>query len=291
MLNKWDKALHDEIHVSMLKQDPRTLLNNYRLDILDEINDNFKVEGVVADVGCGNGYFGIGLAKKFPNLLRVDCIEASKRAVEEVIPRNIKFYEVGTIVKPIYGSFDDLGSEKYNIIFAMGALHHSQDLKKTLGSITKALKPNGMLIALEPAMPDNTTHADYQFKYNIIEERFGLKIRNGDRFDRFFRECEYKYCLVVNGFDICSWEDHKKKDDKKSKLNMNYQLFKNYLAVNGYKNTLLKVISSLKQKEKNYVSQPNTWTKDMNKAVANVKLKLIIARKSECEKIYHEKSS
>ncbi len=291
MLNKWDKALHDEIHTSMLKQDPRTLLNNHRLHILDELNDSYKVEGIVADVGCGNGYFGIGLAKKFPNLLRVDCIEASKLAVEEVIPRNIKFYEVGTIVKPIHGTFDDLGFETYDIIFAMGALHHSQDLNKTLGSISKALKPNGMLIAQEPAMSDNTTHADYQFKYNIVEEKFGLKIRNGDRFDRFFRECEYKYCLVINGFDICLWDDHKKKVEKKSKLNMYYQLFKNYLEVNGYKNTLLKVISFLKKKETNHVPQPKAWMRDMHKAVAYVKPKLIIARKSECNVIYHNDKS
>ena len=39
---------------------------------------------------------------------------------------------------------------------------------------------------------------NYQFKYNIVEERFGLKIRNGDRFDRFFRESEYKYWLIMN---------------------------------------------------------------------------------------------
>ena len=89
----------------------------------------------------------------------------------------------------------------------MGALHHSQNLKNTLKSLYNALKPNGMLIAQEPAMPDETKHNDYQFKYNIIEERYGNKIRNGDRYDRFFRECEYKYCLIINGFDILHWEN------------------------------------------------------------------------------------
>ena len=43
----------------------------------------------------------------------------------------------------------------------MGALHHSRNLN-TLGSIFKALKPNGILIAQEPTMPDSTSHADYQ---------------------------------------------------------------------------------------------------------------------------------
>ena len=287
MLNDWDKALHDKIHTSMLNEDPKNLLNNNRLQILDKLNDAFKIEGVVADLGCGNGYFGIGLSKKFPNLSRIDCIEASKAAVEELIPRNIKFYDVGTVVKPILGTFDDLGSEKYNAIFVMGALHHSQDLNKTLGSIAKALKPNGTLIAQEPAMPDNTTHADYQFKYNIVEERFGLKIQNGDRFDRFFRECEYKYLLIINGFDICLWDDFKPKVITPFKL----KSVKNYLAVNGFRKTVSKIFYSLvKKKSENHISQSELWKKDMNKAVAGVMPKIFIAKKSECKKIFHDKN-
>jgi SAM-dependent methyltransferase len=283
MLNEWDKALHDAIHTSMLDEDPGTLLNEGRLDILDKLKKkDLKIEGIIADVGCGSGYLGIGLAKRFPNLLRIDCIEASKLAVEKVIPRNIKFHNVEKIVKPIHGSFDNLGSEKYDFIFAMGALHHSRDLNKTLRSVGTALKSNGILIAQEPTMPDNTTHADYQFKYNIVEERFGIKIRNGDRFDRFFRECEYKYFLIINGFDILLWEDYELKVYKRSILTRLKSL-KNYLTINGYKKTFIKVINSLKKKP-----GPKTWKTDMQKAVANVKPKLIIAKKSALKEIFHE---
>ena len=286
MLNNWDKALHDKIHQSMLQQDPSTLQNNHRLRIIDKISDKFKIEGVVADIGCGNGYFGIGLARKFPDLERIDCIEASKPAVDEVIPRNIKYYNVKSIVKPIFGSFDDLGLEKYNMIFSMGALHHSKNLKKTLNSIAKALKPGGLLIAQEPAMPDDTTHTSYQFKYNIIEEKYGLKIRNGDRFDRFFRECEYKYNLVENGFDICMWEDYYlEKITIRAKLYMYYKLVKSYLTANGYKKTLFKLINRLK---KNTTSQPETWSIKMSKANASVKPKLIIVKKTDCNEIFHK---
>ena len=283
MLNEWDKALHDEIHASMLSENPRNLLNGGRLDILDKLKKKkFKIEGVIADIGCGSGYFGIGLAKKFPGLLRIDCIESSKLAVEKIIPRNVEFHEVGKIVKPILGSFDNLESKKYDIIFAMGALHHSQDLNKTLKSIATALKPEGFLVAQEPTMPDNTTHEDYQFKYNIVEERFGLKIRNGDRFDRFFSECEYKYFLITNGFDINLWEDYELKIYKRSAIKRLKSL-KNYLAINGYKKTLIKVLNSFKK------LQPEKWKIDMQKAVADLKPKLIIAKKSIAKEIFHEK--
>lgn len=287
ILNKLDQTLHDEIHASMLKKNPRTLLSNPRLGVLDKLKDDFniKLEGVVADVGCGSGYFGIGLAKKFPNILRIDCIEASKSAAEELIPRNVKFYNLESRVKPVHGSFDNLGSEKYDSIFAMGALHHSHDLKKTLGSISKALKPNGILIAQEPTMPDSTTHTDYQFKYNIVEERFGLKVRNGDRFDRFFRECEYKYNLVINGFDILLWEDFDLKKQRNSKI----QLVKNYLKKNGYKKTLFKVYNNFfKIKDKNNETNNKEWKKEMNKAISKLTPKLLIAKKSDCENVFHD---
>ena len=266
MLNKLDQTLHDEIHESMLKKNPKTLLSNPRLKVLDKLKDDFnmKLEGTVADVGCGSGYFGIGLAKKFPNILRIDCIEASKSAAEELIPRNVKFYNLESRVKPVHGSFDNLGSETYDSIFAMGALHHSHDLKKTLGSIAKALKPNGILIAQEPAMPDNTTHTDYQFKYNIVEERFGLKIRNGDRFDRFFRESEYKYWLIMNGFDILLWDDFKINSNNSSK----FKSIKNYLAINGFKKTLTKAIYSLFQKKiKKHEGQSEEWNKNIERGI------------------------
>ena len=267
----------------MLANDPANLLKESRLDILDKLREKkFQIEGVIADIGCGSGYLGIGLAKRFPGLKRVDCIEASKLAVEKVIPRNIKFHNVEKIVKPIHGSFDNLGFEKYDFIFAMGALHHSQDLNITLKSIAKALKPNGILIAQEPTMPDNTPHSDYQFKYNIVEERFGIKIKNGDRYDRFFRECEYKYLLIINGFDLYLWEDYELKINQKSLLTKLKSL-KDYFAINGFKKTLIKVINYLKIKP-----EPKTWKTDMKKAVATVKPKLFIAKKSGLKEIFHQ---
>ena len=288
MLNEWDETLHEKIHTFMLEKDPKTLLNNPRLIILDKLNNYFKskIGGIVADVGCGSGYFGIGLAKKFPNILRVDCIEASKSAVNELIPRNIKFYNLESKVKPVFGSFDNLKNETYDFIFAMGALHHSRNLKNTLGSIFKALKPNGILIAQEPTMPDSTSHTDYQDKYDIIEERFGHKIRNGDRYDRFFRECEYKYCLIINGFDILLWEDFKRNENNRSRL----KSIKNYLVINGFKKTLEKIFFKLfKEKKKKNELQNQVWKEKMQRAISKLSPKIFIAKKSDCKEVFHDK--
>lgn len=275
-LNTFDKALHDYIHEEMSKKDPKDLLTNPRLKVLDMLAD-FNISGHVADVGCGSGYFGIGVAKYFDSVNKVDCIEASRVAVESVIPKNISYYDLSSKVNALEGSFDLLPNETYDVIFAMGALHHSKNLSHTIHSIFKALKPGGLLVAQEPAMPDDTTHTSYQFKYNIIEEKYGLKIRNGDRFDRFFRECEYKYCLVNNGFDICLWENFEVSVKIKSKV---YNLIQ-YIRDKGLKITLKKIFSKLKRGKK------ASWVLKMKAATKNVEKKLFVARKSSSPEFYH----
>jgi SAM-dependent methyltransferase len=287
VLNKYDIALHNQIHAAMLSQDPNSLLNNPRLQILEQLNDLIDVNGVVADIGCGSGYFGIGVANTFQSVTRVDCIEASKLAVEDVIPRNIAHFNLANRVRAVHGSFDALPSHEYDIVFAMGALHHTRNLRVTLESIFQSLKPNGILVAQEPAMPDSTSHNDYKTKYNIQEERFGLKIRNGDRYDRFFRECEYKCALVLSGFDILLWKDCKLSGKPR---NSKIKTLVEYVRVHGLSYTLKKIKMKILRKRASSETSPEAdWKKAMRKATSNVKPKLLVARKADCEEIFHDK--
>ena len=282
-LNAFDKALHDEIHDNMSKMDPKDLLMNPRLKILSMLA-NYDIKGHVADVGCGSGYFGIGVAKHFDSVEKVDCIEASKIAVESVIPRNINYYGLSSKVEAIEGSFDLLPADTYDVVFAMGALHHSKNLNYTIQSIFKSLKPGGLLVAQEPAMPDTTSHDAYFEKYNIVEERYGLLIRNGDRYDRFFRECEYKYCLVNNGFDICLWEDFQTPEKRYSMVVNLIQ----YAKKNGLKLILAKVFSRLRGENVRVGhSKAPSWINKMKLETKNIKKKLFVVKKSGSQEIYH----
>ena len=279
-LNAFDKALHDQIHDKMSKMDPKDLLTNPRLKVLDMLAD-FDISGHVADVGCGSGYFGIGVAKYFDSVNKVDCIEASRVAVESVIPENISYYDVSSKVVALEGSFDLLPNETYDVVFAMGALHHSKNLSRTMHSIFKALKPGGLLVAQEPAMPDVTSHDAYFEKYNIVEERYKLRIRNGDRYDRFFRECEYKYSLVNNGFDICLWENFEVSEKKIVSLIQ-------YIKDRGLRVTLTKILSKLTtRKSASRNSEEVSWVVKMKAATKNVEKKLFVARKSSSSEFYH----
>jgi SAM-dependent methyltransferase len=283
-LNAYDQALHDQIHTQMLAMDPKYLLRHHRLKILNLISD-FEIKGRIADVGCGSGYFGIGVAKRYDTVEKVDCIEASKIAVESVIPKNVAYHGVNSKVDVLEGSFDALPVETYDVIFAMGALHHSRNLNVTIHSISKSLKPGGLLIAQEPAMPDATKHIEYHKKYNIVEERYGLKIKNGDRYDRFFRECEYKFYLINNGFDICLWQNFDDLVQPTSKFLNLIRHVKRY----GIYNTASKVISKIKQRLEPLSTHSNSsWESQMSMVTKNVKNKLFVAKKSDSLTLYHQ---
>jgi 2-polyprenyl-3-methyl-5-hydroxy-6-metoxy-1,4-benzoquinol methylase len=187
----------------------------------------------------------------------------------------------------INGSFDTLPTNEYDIIFVMGALHHSSNLDLTLKSIFHALKPEGILVAQEPAMPDTTTHHEYQIKYDIIEEIYGLKIRNKDRKDRFFRECEYKNSLILNGFDILKWQNFiipiYSKNSKIEFLINCLKSSKIYDNIRKFKNKYFNAMSN------NQNLLKNNWQEKMQISTINLKPKLFVAKKTNCKEIFHEK--
>ena len=69
-------------------------------------------------------------------------------------------------------------------------------------SFNKALKYKGFLIMNEPSMENKTSNEDYVKKYNTEEFFNGVKIKNYERNDKFFREAEYITSAVYSGFDL-----------------------------------------------------------------------------------------
>jgi len=197
-----DEKLHALIHRKMMEQNPGSIFT-FRTGLFRFFETiTGPIRGRVLDIGCGNGYASIYLAKHFP-VEEVVALEAYVPAVQELLPRNIRHHGVETVCRPVVGSFEQIPYEWYfDFVVAFGALHHSSNLLTTFRQAAKSLKEGGYLIAQEPTMADTTTNVDYVRKYDVIEDFFGFKIRNGDRDDHFFRECEYKTAAVFSGFDI-----------------------------------------------------------------------------------------
>lgn len=271
-----DRYLHDQIHESMMQQDPAAIFGP-RIEVFSVFESvaGTRISGKVLDVGCGNGYASIWLAKN-RDISTAVALEASERAVSELLPRNIRAHSVVERVEPKLGSFDDISEkDEFDHVVAFGALHHSRCLYSTMRSIFIALKPGGFLIAQEPVMPNTTTHAQYLAKYDVIEERFGIQIRNGDRDDHFFREAEYVASAVMSGFDLVFYDDFRPRHGNA-----------------GRKSLFQKASATLQQG-----GVPALWTATMRRAsrvrhkpttnLPSAKRKILIFRKPERENIPH----
>jgi len=214
-MNEIDQQLHREIHQFMMNIHPDNIFSS-RVKVFDYVEQQlgYSVTGTGLDIGCGSGYASIWLAKNKP-ITKIYAQEASQAAVEQLLPRNIAHHHVSGIVEPLQGSFDALPfDESLDFVVSFGALHHSICLFSTMKSIGKSLKDGGYLIAQEPVMPNTTSNQDYINKYNIIEKMFGMKIRNGDRNDNFFREAEYITAAAFAGLDLVLYEDFAKLEQK-----------------------------------------------------------------------------
>lgn len=164
-----------------------------------------RIAGRVLDIGCGNGYAAIWLALNREGV-QVDAMEASTPAVSELIPKHVAHHGVADRVRPVLGSFEDIGAQDtYDFVVSFGAIHHASCLLSAMRSVAGALREGGCAIMNEPVMPNTTRNVDYVRKYDIVQDMLGLQIRNGDRDDHFFREAEYVVAAAFAGLDLEHW--------------------------------------------------------------------------------------
>lgn len=276
-MNKTDQILHQAIHQHMMSIPPDQIFSG-RISIFDQLEKSIGVgiHGTVLDIGCGSGYASIWLAKNKP-ITKIYAQEASISAVKELLPRNIAYHGVAHVVEPIEGSFDAIPFEdSLDFVVSFGALHHSPCLFSTMKSIGKALKNGGYLIAQEPVMPNTTSNQDYVDKYNIIENRFGMKIRNGDRNDNFFRESEYITAASFSGLDLVLYEDFS--EPRPSLMKLRY-----FISRQTLHRVITKVLNKF-QSKKNINGGSQVIAP---KYIKNVMRKIFVFRKKDTEYIPH----
>ncbi len=263
MMNEQDKLLHESIHTHMMNQNPDTIFSP-RVNVFDIVKKKLGLSfhGRVVDIGCGNGYASIWLAKNFKSDI-IYAVEASEAAVNELLPRNIAHHKVEKKVQPLLASFDSLPFEsELDYVISFGAIHHSECLYSTMQSISKSLKNGGILITQEPVMPNTTSNQDYIDKYDIPENRFGIEMKNGDRNDRFFREAEYIAAAAFCGLDLILYQDFKPKGfirNIKSQVRnvlVSVGLLNDNLTYE-YQKELMKKIIVFRKKEVGYI--PHIW--------------------------------
>jgi ubiquinone/menaquinone biosynthesis C-methylase UbiE len=113
----------------------------------------FIKEGMtVLDVGCGPGFFSVDIAKMLNGTGKVISADVQ----EEMLDKIRKKIE-GTILEPRIvlhkSEYERIGvEEKVDFVLAFWMIHEVRNQKKFFEELTSILKPNGMILVIEPKL-------------------------------------------------------------------------------------------------------------------------------------------
>jgi SAM-dependent methyltransferase len=102
----------------------------------------------VLECGCGTGWLSFFLARRGYQVVGQDCAEDAI----ELARQNPMFVKTGQ-VEFVCSDFEDLDyRDEFDAIVFYAALHHTQKEQATFDSAWRALKPGGILVAMEPGV-------------------------------------------------------------------------------------------------------------------------------------------
>jgi len=130
---------------------------------------------VVADFGCGNGYFSIELAKRVKPNGRVIALDIWKPSLES-LSFKAKVEGLNNIIQPKWANLElDKGSGLDNascdLVFMANILFEVKDKKQLIKEAQRILKPEGFLVIIEWE-PDKLPNKQFLFpisKQEVIE--------------------------------------------------------------------------------------------------------------------------
>jgi predicted methyltransferase len=153
----------------------------------DEVMDKLgiKAGSLVADVGCGSGYFTFHFAARVGPQGKVFAEDISPAVLEKIRVRADQ--EHWSQIETAQGTPDDpeLPAGKLDAILVMNAYHEMRDYDAMLRGMYKALKPGGLLAVIDHEAQPGQPRSEYQESHRIPEELVREDLtRNGFRFLR-----------------------------------------------------------------------------------------------------------
>jgi ubiquinone/menaquinone biosynthesis C-methylase UbiE len=150
---------------------------------------------VVADVGCGNGYFTWRLAERVGKGGKVYAVDIQPGMLQQ-LRRNLDARGISNVT-PVLGTLDDprLPESTLDLILLVDVYHEFSEPQKMLAAMRKALKPDGRLVLLEYRKEDPSIPIRPEHKMSEKEVRAELE-PEGFRFEKNLATLPRQHILV-----------------------------------------------------------------------------------------------
>jgi ubiquinone/menaquinone biosynthesis C-methylase UbiE len=128
--------IFDPKRIEILESEDRKTWQN-RYEIIKKLD--LQSNQIVADLGCGNGYFSIPISKQVRKVYSIDIQEEMIKALEK------KLFEQNILnIDPLLSkeSKIPLNDESIDLVLSINTLHEFQQKQKMVKEIRRILKPN-----------------------------------------------------------------------------------------------------------------------------------------------------
>lgn len=102
----------------------------------------------VLEIGCSSGWLSLEMARRGAHVEGIDVADEALRIAQVYAaqhpPRGSVQYRLADI------NYEPLPQAHYDLVVAVGVLHHLAEVRAVLGRVRAALKPNGLLFVIDP---------------------------------------------------------------------------------------------------------------------------------------------
>jgi 2-polyprenyl-3-methyl-5-hydroxy-6-metoxy-1,4-benzoquinol methylase len=145
------------------------------------------------DFGCGTGLLGFNFIR---NVKTVTFADTSSEMLAQV---NKKAAEKEITNYRTKNSAENSKLEMYNVVVSLLALHHIEDIQKTVGSLAGCIKPDGYIALSDLDIEDGSFHYPEVAPHNGIDRNEILVILEQNDCKIICNEVVYTNEKIING--------------------------------------------------------------------------------------------
>jgi len=137
-----------------------------------------KEEMTVADIGCGMGYFSLGLARMVGKKGRVIAVDMQEKMLERVEKRAKKEGLSGIIDTRLCKEDDITVHETLDFALAFWMVHETPDVREFFSQVFSTLKPSGLFLMAEPAF--HVSHTQFYSELDMALDA-GFRVKDNPK--------------------------------------------------------------------------------------------------------------